>query len=332
MPSPSAMPKVSVVIPARNVEPYVRPAVRSILRQSVRELECIIVDDGSTDRTPAILEQFAGSDSRVKVIRTDGGGISRALNTGIAAASAPIIARMDGDDISHPRRLELQLAALDAYPEITFLGALERSRHNFALLWPRWPKNTADPNAALTRIGFDELARGTQLVHPTMVYRTESIRRVDGYDEAFPYGEDSDLCYRAAKAGEQFARLETRLLLYRRHTGQATHGTFSLAAEFGYFRAAHGVPLPVPLARKNTPEMLALARQLLMEKGIPGIWNAPEDQIMFARILRCSLETPYPDWDELFAAYCHTLDAMSPDSRFGKAWELLQEARAYRER
>lgn len=325
-------PKVSVVIPVRNGARYVRQAIRSIQKQTLSDLECIVVDDGSTDRTPEVVERMVREDDRLRMIRLDPSGIAIASNAGTEAARAPVIARMDGDDIAHPKRLEQQLSVLEGHPDLSFLGALERRRLNFQLLWPRWPANTADPDAELTRLTFEDFAQETHFIHPTLVFRTKAIERLGGYDDTFHYGEDSDLYLRATAAGEPFARLETRLLLYRYHTGQATYGSTCIAAELSYFRTAHGVKLPAKLSRTNSPEMLSLARQLLIEQGIPGHWATPSDQLKFARIIRVTHADPISDWNALYDAYCHTIEALPPDKRFGRALDLLNEARAYRER
>jgi glycosyltransferase involved in cell wall biosynthesis len=116
-------PSVSVILPAWNSERTIRRAVDSILRQSVRELELVVVDDGSTDGTVAVAT--AGGDARVRVLSGDHAGVAAAMNRGVAAARAPLIARMDADDFAHPRRIERQLDHLHSQ-RLDVVGGLVR--------------------------------------------------------------------------------------------------------------------------------------------------------------------------------------------------------------
>jgi glycosyltransferase involved in cell wall biosynthesis len=112
------LPRVSILMPARNEERHLPAALKSLYRQTLTEWELVVVDDGSSDGTPAILADAARHDRRVRAIRCAGNGLVAALNEGLAACCAPLVARMDGDDISHPRRLEILGAYLDNNPGI----------------------------------------------------------------------------------------------------------------------------------------------------------------------------------------------------------------------
>jgi glycosyltransferase involved in cell wall biosynthesis len=102
------MARISVLLPVYNVEPYVAEALASIQSQTFSDIEIVVVDDGSTDRTLRIVEQFASTDRRIKVVRrARNHGLSAALNFGLTFCRAPFIARMDGDDIALPTRLEI---------------------------------------------------------------------------------------------------------------------------------------------------------------------------------------------------------------------------------
>ena len=115
-------PRVSVVMPVRDGERFLREALGSILAQTLEDVELVVVDDGSSDSTPAILEESAGRDGRVRVHRQEPGGLTAALNAGCALAQAALIARMDGDDVMLRDRLERQAAFLDDHPEVALLG------------------------------------------------------------------------------------------------------------------------------------------------------------------------------------------------------------------
>lgn len=109
---------VSVVIPAYNAERYIAATLASAVGQTHRELEILVVDDGSTDGTVAIVERFMAADGRVRLIRQQNGGVASARNRGIAQAQGSYIAPLDADDLWHPRKLELQLAAMRRSPRI----------------------------------------------------------------------------------------------------------------------------------------------------------------------------------------------------------------------
>src|SRR5512145_2138123 len=99
------MPRVAVLLPARDAARTVRAAAVSILRQTERDLALVCVDDGSTDGTPAILAALAERDRRVAIVRGPGEGIARALGRGLARCDAEVVARMDADDVAHPTRI-----------------------------------------------------------------------------------------------------------------------------------------------------------------------------------------------------------------------------------
>ncbi|WP_395698176.1 glycosyltransferase family 2 protein [Methylocella sp.] len=109
-------PVLSIVIPAYNVEAYIEDAVRSALGQTFRDLEVIVVDDGSTDRTPDVLSAI--DDPRLRVVRQENGGLSAARNTGIRSARGEFIGLLDGDDIWLRQKAALQLAVMMADPSI----------------------------------------------------------------------------------------------------------------------------------------------------------------------------------------------------------------------
>src|SRR3954462_550758 len=113
---PTPPPLLSVVTTVFNTAPYLRAAVESILAQTFRDFEYILVDDGSSDGSLASLREFERRDPRVRVISRGNTGIVRAANDGIALARGRYLARMDGDDLSIPTRFEKQVAHLDANP------------------------------------------------------------------------------------------------------------------------------------------------------------------------------------------------------------------------
>src|SRR5258706_14041022 len=118
----SSSPAVSVVMPVYNGERYLASAIDSILAQTFTDFELIAVDDGSTDSSLPMLKRYAERDPRVRVISRPNTGIVGALSDAIAAARAPLIARMDADDLSLPLRFERQVAYLSGHPQCVLVG------------------------------------------------------------------------------------------------------------------------------------------------------------------------------------------------------------------
>ncbi|MBK5274922.1 MAG: glycosyltransferase [Desulfuromonadales bacterium] len=217
----TAQPTVSILMPVHNEQAYLPAALRSLARQTLTTWELVAVDDGSDDGTPAILADAARRDSRIRIIRREEGGLVAALNTGLEDCRAPLLARMDGDDISHPRRLELQTAYLQAHPETGLLAC--EFRHfprtglkQGMLAYESW-QNTLATHELIMRDRFIE----SPFVHPSIVCRRSLMESAGGYrDNGWP--EDYDLWLRLAQAGVRFARLPVPLFFWRDHPERAT--------------------------------------------------------------------------------------------------------------
>src|SRR5271170_1107899 len=115
-------PRVSLVLAVYNGERHLPQSLESVLGQTFRDFELIVVDDGSTDRTPEILDGVARVDPRVVVVRQENRGLTASLIRGIGMARGTYVARQDADDVSKPERLGRQVAHLDAHPSIAALG------------------------------------------------------------------------------------------------------------------------------------------------------------------------------------------------------------------
>lgn len=218
---PIDTPKVSVLIPAYNAESTVEPAVDSTLRQTFADFELIVVDDGSTDSTSSILDSYARRDPRVRVIHTPNRGIIEALNTGIGECRGELIARMDADDISHPRRLEMQVALMDAHPEVSVCSSLVRMFPRRDLLgglvrYEQWLNSLVTPDQ-IARDMFVE----SPVAHPSVMLRRSELIEIGGYEE-HGWAEDYDLWLRYYAAGKRFAKVEAMLLCWRQSEGRLT--------------------------------------------------------------------------------------------------------------
>lgn len=184
-------PAVSVLMSVHDGAPLVAAAVASVLGQTAGDLELIVVDDGSTDATPDLLA--AVRDPRLRVLRQERTGLTRALNAGLARAAAPLVARLDADDVALPERLERQCAFLAREPAVGLLGTAARE---------------IDSRGALVRIvrpPLDDAAlrhaliRANPFVHSSVMVRRALVERAGGYDATLPVAQDYDLWMRLAR-------------------------------------------------------------------------------------------------------------------------------------
>jgi glycosyltransferase involved in cell wall biosynthesis len=206
------MPAVSVILACYNTERYIASAVRSILAQTFRDFELILIDDGSTDRSAEICKQLAAEDSRIHLISRPNKGLTKTLNEGLWLATAPLIARMDADDVSLPTRFEKQVAYLNEHSECVCVGT------RVTLIDPYdSPISVAEHKLDHESIDADLLKGiGWAIVHPAAMMRTEAVRRAGGYREQFKTSQDLDLWLRLAEIG-RLANLPEPLVEYRQH-------------------------------------------------------------------------------------------------------------------
>ena len=203
---------VSVLLPTHNRAARLERAVRSILDQTLRELECIVIDDGSDDGTAALLRTM--TDARLSVLRqVERGGVARALNRGLASARGRYVARMDSDDVSRPNRLDTQFRWLEAHPDIAVCGTAVRRVDATGGELGRWPRGMADEEI---RAG---LFFGNQLAHPTIMARRGLPDFV--YRPETEPAEDYDLWLRLSRR-HRFHTLAEPLLDYCEHADAAS--------------------------------------------------------------------------------------------------------------
>ena len=245
--------RVSVVMPAQNGAAFVEQALESALSQTLAELELIVVDDHSTDATPAILSAAARRDARVRVLECAGSGVVAALNQGCAAASAPYVARLDADDIALPDRLERQTALLDAHADVGLVGGA-----HFAI-------DGSGRRRATHRIPTADAALRTRLshynvfVHSSVTFRRAAFAQAGGYRLA--EAEDYDLWLRISERWS-LAGVATPVLEYRQHAGQVSlartreQTLAALAARAAAGRRRAGLPDPLDGVQHATVELL----------------------------------------------------------------------------
>lgn len=186
-------PRVSVLIGAYNSAATLEDAIGAILAQSVRELELIVVDDGSSDRSAEIAERRAAADARVRVLRMERNvGISRSLNAALEAATGPVVAVQDADDLSDPDRLERQLALLDARPDVAVVGSRMREVDEAGReLRARTAFAPGDVRGVLPRFN--------PIPNTSAAFRRDLVRAAGGYDPRYRYAMEYDLWLRLAE-------------------------------------------------------------------------------------------------------------------------------------
>jgi hypothetical protein len=204
-------------MPAYNAERRLAEAVESILAQTFEDFEFLIIDDGSDDGTPEILQEYARKDARIRLERNERNlRIAATLNRGLALAAAPLIARMDADDVSLPNRLEKQVAFMRANPDIAvYSGGLAMYDAPDEIRLP-----PAEHEAICAQMFF-----ASGIHHAVSIYRKELILAyAGGYDASMPPAEDYDLWARLSMhPGVRFANLPEVLYRYRHHDKNAQY-------------------------------------------------------------------------------------------------------------
>jgi glycosyltransferase involved in cell wall biosynthesis len=203
-------PEVSIVMPVLNAANTLSAAIESILGQSFSCFEFVVCDDGSTDTTLEVARSYATRDRRMRVIHRDHRGIVPALREACALAKGRYLARMDADDIAHPKRLEKQFALMEANPGIGLCGVhVQMAGGTIGIgrrRYERWI-NALDTHEAIVREMFVECP----VAHPTFFLRRNAYEAVGGYQDA-GWAEDYDLIMRMWLTGHRFGKVGEVLL------------------------------------------------------------------------------------------------------------------------
>lgn len=226
-------PIVSILLPFRNTAATLDAAIASIAAQSFEDWQLLLINNASSDASLLLADAWSERDARIEVVDEPVVGIAHALNTGLAHASAPFIARMDADDISHPDRVLRQLECLQAHPDIGVLGTRTRFETSVAkssgMAWfVNWQNMILTPNDHYVKRFVD-----APLAHPTVMFRREFVERHGGYSTE-PLPEDHELWLRWMDAGVRFAKLPEELLRWCDHDARLsrTHPNYSTDAFF----------------------------------------------------------------------------------------------------
>lgn len=246
-------PSVSIIIPAYNQAHYLGQAIQSVLDQTLQDLEIVIVNDGSSDNTAEVAEEYRALDDRVRVVHQQNKGLSGARNTGIAMASAPWLLFLDSDDYLFPDALNLLLSAADKTPDCGGVVGGNEKHHPDGT-----PHGMNQPLPDSIRL--PQWLFGNSCHVGSVLVKTSGIDRVGMFDESLNACEDWDLWLRLSLEGCQFALAPQMVSAYRIHRAQMTRDalrmrTASLAVLDNVSRRLH---LPSEI-EKALPEAYAWA-------------------------------------------------------------------------
>jgi glycosyltransferase involved in cell wall biosynthesis len=231
-------------MPVYNAARYLRVAIESILCQSFRQFELIIIDDGSSDETPQIIAQYASRDPRIRVTSRENRGLVASLNEGLSLARGQLIARMDGDDWSHPERFSKQVRFLSEHPRCAAVGC------RVLLIDPDdAPVREISTECEHAQIDQAHLRGiGGTIAHPAVMMRRAAVIQVGGYRMECELAEDLDLFLRLAEHW-QLANLPEVLLHYRLHlnsSGTSSSGRQARSAARAVVDACRRRQMPPP--------------------------------------------------------------------------------------
>lgn len=272
-------PAVSVAMSVYNGETFLAEAIESILAQTFTDFEFLILDDGSADSSRAIVERYARIDQRIRLISRENRGLVASLNELLDAARAPLVARMDADDICRPDRFAWQVGFLSANPDYGVVGtwtenidadagfeasiwpgfpqgpvphsSVRAAGNGQALEWRGWPPLSAPMQQPTTHEDFlrEIETRRVLLCHSSVMYRRDTVLKAGGYHAAFRHCEDLDLWLRLATL-TRLGNIPERLIRYRRYSGQVSnrHATDqqigAAVARIAYEERKNGRPDP----------------------------------------------------------------------------------------
>jgi glycosyltransferase involved in cell wall biosynthesis len=236
------MPKVSFVISVHNGEAHLKKCVDSIINQTFEDFQCIILNNGSTDRTQKILEQY--TDSRLKIIFQKNIGVSRSLNKGIQLAKSNLIARLDADDISSVDRLEKQVRFMIKNPEVVLCGSRFRELIREQSLPQKVAFIETDKPIRKSMSLFNPFA------HSTVMFKKKTFINSGGYSEKYMNSLDYELWLRMLDLGKAhnlkdelcLIRFTKQSFSYRNKKRQKMEG---LLIRWNAFRKFGGNPIEI---------------------------------------------------------------------------------------
>lgn len=234
-------PQVTIIIPCYNCERYVQEAINSILSQTYKNYEIVVIDDGSTDQTSACLEPYH---DRIRYVYQSNQGVSAARNYGIQLAQGELVAFLDADDYFLPDKLEAQTAVFEANPNFGIVhSGWRRVDHN-----GRWLTDV-EPWHEVPKLNLESWLLWKPVLPSAMMFRRDWLQKAGGFDPSFPQSEDTELILRLALMGCQATWLRRPTVCYRQHPESAMYKGLtqarSLVAMIDNFFARSDLPKQV---------------------------------------------------------------------------------------
>ncbi len=211
--------QITVIMPVFNEERFLAEAIESVLAQSWRDFELIILDDGSLDRTLEIAQSYARRDPRVRVESHANIGVAPTLNKGLELSASEWVVVMHADDVMMPNRIERQLAFVAEHPELAVASSWVKHINSRGRVIAR------DNSRLLTHEAVEKLYRANELIgfsHPAAILRKSAVQAVGGYRPQLRVNEDIDLWNRLLEPGYKILVQPEYLLHYRIHAGSAS--------------------------------------------------------------------------------------------------------------
>jgi hypothetical protein len=316
-----------------NGEEFLSETIDSVLNQSFRDFEFVIVDDGSTDATADILSKYVPRDGRIRVLRNGKKGRAASLNLGISLATGKYVANTDADDLAMPGRLEEQVAFMERNPEVGVLGG------SFELITDsggvidiiRHPLDDSQIRSAILRYN--------PICHSSVILRKDIVLALGGYRSIFVPSEDYDLWLRMSERS-RLANLHNVLVRYRIHGNQLSvrkleHQTLCvLAASAAAKQRRNGRPDPLSEVEEITPQLLdslgvtgAEIEDALL--GAYGYWAKilePTDPEAAVRVIEGLLQLPGAESFDRSVLANACLEAAGIHYRQGRPWKALAAA------
>lgn len=215
-------PFISVVMSVFNDEKYLKDSIESILNQSYNNFEFIIINDGSTDNSLSIIKDYSKNDKRIKMVKKQNSGLTKSLNIGLKLSKGEYIARIDGDDISHPLRFEKQIETFSKDTQLELIGTncilidenglqIGRNKYNYP--------------ASYNKIKSVLLSGNSIFPHSSIMFKKSRIKRLGYYDEFFKKTQDFNLYLKLLKIENSLTCLNFKepLVKIRKHSQQLTN-------------------------------------------------------------------------------------------------------------
>jgi glycosyltransferase involved in cell wall biosynthesis len=267
------MPLISILMPVYNAAGTLRAALQSVVAQSFKEWELVAVNDGSTDASLEILDEAARKDRRIRILTGAHVGHVEALRSAATLATGPLLARMDADDVMHPRRLLLQLTRLDSPPAVdvvaTRVRVLGRTGEGMRL-YVDWQNRLLSHDDITVNLFVE-----SPLAHPSVLMRRDKFERAGGYRDP-GWAEDFDLWHRLRECGARFEKLPRTLLSWRDSDRRLTR-THPMYSEKAFYQAK-----------------LHYFKRHPLGQGPVVVWGAGPIGRHWARdLLRAGIDVPY---------------------------------------